>query len=161
MPVHYFRWLSVCCFIAAVIAIWIALFLPGRGLLLPAITPRPETFTELYFEDHLSLPTTVFFGEAYEFTYTIRNNEGKDLNYPVEIFALDETPGSTQSALVIFSDVLAVNRDETKSTNQKFIIPEGFNYFGQKIKVEVLLKNINQRIFFRFVPVSTNSASVE
>jgi len=46
-----------------------------------ATTVKPETFTELYFEDHLSLPNMVTLFKENNFKFTIHNLENKDMEY--------------------------------------------------------------------------------
>lgn len=43
--------------------------------------PEPETFTELYFNDHKTLPKYVEKGEIYPYSFTIANHETMDKTY--------------------------------------------------------------------------------
>ncbi|MBW7944826.1 hypothetical protein H3C70_05525 [Patescibacteria group bacterium] len=91
----------------------IAFFLPGRGLLLPYFTPKPETFSELYFEDHLELPKRITPNTPYQFSFTIRNHEGKTMIYPLEVFATSETTPSSQ--LVLLKTELELQNEEERT----------------------------------------------
>ncbi|GAH55394.1 unnamed protein product [marine sediment metagenome] len=51
-----------------------------------ATTVKPETFTELYFEDHLSLPNKVTLFKENNFRFTIHNLENKDIVYIYEVY---------------------------------------------------------------------------
>jgi hypothetical protein len=51
-----------------------------------ATTVKAETFTELYFEDHLNLPKTIEKYKFYNFTFTIHNLENKDMEYPYVVY---------------------------------------------------------------------------
>ena len=51
-----------------------------------ATTKIPETFTELYFEDHLSLPKEITLFKENNFKFTIHNLENKDMLYPYEVY---------------------------------------------------------------------------
>jgi hypothetical protein len=51
-----------------------------------ATTVKPETFTELYFEDHLNLPKETTIDKSYSFKFTIHNLEYKDMVYPYEVY---------------------------------------------------------------------------
>ena len=51
-----------------------------------ATTRKPETLTELYFENHLNLPKYIKGSEQYKFTFTIHNLENKDMDYSYIIY---------------------------------------------------------------------------
>lgn len=51
-----------------------------------ATTVKPETFTELYFEDHINLPKIILPHENYNFTFTLHNLEYKDMEYPYVVY---------------------------------------------------------------------------
>lgn len=51
-----------------------------------ATTVQPETFTELYFENHLKLPSAVKVGSKYSFAFTVHNLEYKTFKYPYEVY---------------------------------------------------------------------------
>ena len=53
-----------------------------------ATTVQPETFTELYFEDHLKLPSKIVVGQSEDFKFTIHNLEYKDMKYAIEMYIL-------------------------------------------------------------------------
>lgn len=50
------------------------------------LIPRPERFTELYFENHTNLPKTIVKNETISFSFTIHNMEGKDMEYPYVVY---------------------------------------------------------------------------
>lgn len=51
-----------------------------------ATSRKPETFTELYFEDHINLPKAIEKGKEYSFVFTIHNLEYKDMEYPYVVY---------------------------------------------------------------------------
>lgn len=51
-----------------------------------ATTIKPETFTELYFENHTTLPKIIKSREMYKFTFTVHNLENKDMAYPYVVY---------------------------------------------------------------------------
>jgi hypothetical protein len=51
-----------------------------------AAHPKQETLTELYFENHLSLPEKFILSKEYNFKFTIHNLENKDMEYPYEVY---------------------------------------------------------------------------
>ena len=53
----------------------------AKEALILATTVKPETFTELYFEDHLTLPNKVTLFKENNFKFTIHNLENKDMVY--------------------------------------------------------------------------------
>jgi hypothetical protein len=50
------------------------------------LIPRPERFTELYFDDHTNLPTRISKNEDVSFTFVIHNLEGKEMEYPYVVY---------------------------------------------------------------------------
>src|SRR5258708_5353987 len=56
-----------------------------RQTILLATTVQPETFTELYFDNHTTLPATTVPNKSYSFAFTIRNLENKDMTYPYQV----------------------------------------------------------------------------
>ncbi len=54
---------------------------PVKEAFILATTKKPETFTELYFEDHLSLPKEIILFKENNFKFTIHNLENKDMDY--------------------------------------------------------------------------------
>ncbi len=152
MPPKFFSWIFFYIFLTLLITLGIVLFWPGRGLLLPVLTPKPETFTELYFEDHLDLPKRVVEGQPYDFSFTIHNLEGKNVNYPIEVTAINE---ATPSSFSIFKGAVVVDDQQTKTVPVSYAIPAGL---GERVKVQVLLKNLNQSIHFWVETISTQSA---
>lgn len=52
------------------------------------IIPKPETFTELYFEDHENLPIEVLPQQSYVFSFTIHNVEYRNMTYPYQTYLL-------------------------------------------------------------------------
>jgi len=57
-----------------------------KEALILATTVKPETFTELYFEDHLFLPSKITLFKENNFKFTIHNLENKDIEYPYEVY---------------------------------------------------------------------------
>jgi hypothetical protein len=51
-----------------------------------ATTVMPETFTELYFENHTTLPQKITRWQTHNFTFTTHNLEYKDASYPYEVY---------------------------------------------------------------------------
>lgn len=54
------------------------------------VLPKEEHFTELYFNDHLSLPHEVRAGEDISFTFIVHNVEGKNMLYPYRTYMVTQ-----------------------------------------------------------------------
>ena len=110
-----------------------------KEVLILATTRKPETFTELYFEDHLSLPDKVTLFKENNFKFTIHNLENNDMEYPYEVYIdLDR-----EKQMIDKSSVLIKN-NEYKTISEEFIITIPM----QRAKVVVNLISKNQQIHF-------------
>ena len=104
-----------------------------------ATTKKPETFTELYFEDHLSLPKEITLFKENNFKFTIHNLENKDMEYPYEVYM--DINGEKQS---INKSSVLIKNNEYKTITQTFIITTQI----QRAKIVVNLIDKNQPIHF-------------
>ena len=106
------------------------------------LVPLPETFTELYFEDHLKLPKTVDKNPSkeYSFKFTIHNLEYKNMKYKYEIKAITDTTED-----IFATDEAELKQNEFKTIPFTFVLkqPE-----PKRVKIEVNLVNKNQPIHF-------------
>jgi len=110
-----------------------------KEALILATTVKPETFTELYFEDHLSLPNKVTLFKENNFKFTIHNLENKDMEYPYEFYI--DVNGEKQ--MIDKSSVLIKN-NEYKTISEDFTI----TIPTQRVKAVIDLINKNQQIHF-------------
>ncbi len=100
---------------------------------------EPETFTELYFEDHLNLPKSLALNKSQSFRFTIHNLEYKTMTYPYEVYLQDGEniiPISTSSA--------TLNQDQYQTISQDFTLPKKFT----RVEVVVNLIDLEQSIHF-------------
>jgi len=104
-----------------------------------ATTVKPETFTELYFENHASLPMTIIYNQIYSFSFTIHNLENKDVNYQYEIYI--DIQGNK---VPIDADSIVIKNGDYKTISEKYTLVPPI----QKAQVVVTLKNNNQSIDF-------------
>ena len=104
-----------------------------------ATTRKPETFTELYFEDHLSLPKEIILFKENNFKFTVHNLENKEMEYPYEVY-LD---ANGEKKLIDKSSVLIKN-NEYKTITKTFIITTEL----QRAKIVVNLIGRDQQIHF-------------
>ena len=105
-----------------------------------ATTVKPETFTELYFEDHLSLPNKVTLFKENHFKFTIHNLENKDMEYKYEIY-VDIEKGKKE---MIDKGSVFIKNNEYKTISEEFIITIPI----QRVKVAVNLISKSQQIHF-------------
>ena len=103
-----------------------------------ATTIRPETYTELYFENHTSLLRNLSATDSASFTFAIPNKEFKDMEYPY-VVSLERNTGS----FVIDQGVMKLKQDQVK-THDSFVQINP----GERAKVTVRLLNLNQQIHF-------------
>ena len=104
-----------------------------------ATTKIPETFTELYFEDHLTLPSKITLFKENNFKFTIHNLENKDMLYPYEVYI--EVNGEKQS---IDKSSVSIKNNEYKTIAQTFIITTQI----QRAEIVVNLIDKKQQIDF-------------
>ncbi len=97
----------------------------------------PETFTELYFENHTKLPKYVSKYTDYPYSFTIHNLEHKDMKYQIEIFIVKD-----QQKIPLESGAVTLKHDEFKTIKKvlRQDEPKG------RVKVVVKLVNLNQQI---------------
>lgn len=101
--------------------------------------PQSETFTELYFEDYLHLPSEIVPKHSYAFQFTLHNLEGKDMEYSYAVYLEVGQEKSLFDQGTIF-----VKENDYKTIQEKFattnILP--------KSEIVVNLVNKNQSIDF-------------
>ena len=131
-------WLTVC-----LIIIWLVLFfvyMPNfREKVVSALSVKPESFTELYFEDHLNLPDTVSLTEENSFEFTIHNLENKEMEYPYEVY-IDIDGGKN----IIETNTIVLKREEYYTISENFSITSPI----EKARVVVNLIDKKQQIGF-------------
>jgi len=110
-----------------------------KEALILATTKKPETFTELYFEDHLSLPNKVTLFKENNFKFTIHNLENKDMEYPYEVYI-----GMNRGKQMLDKSSVLIKNNEYKTITEDFAITGP----TQRVKVVVNLINKNQQIHF-------------
>lgn len=103
-----------------------------------ATTVKPETFTELYFEDHINLPKTIKKHEEYSFIFTIHNLEYKDMEYPYVVYL--ET---IDKKIILNQGIVSLKDGEYKSARVDFGPLKNI-----RMKIVVELVGRNQQIDF-------------
>jgi len=130
------------------------IFVPRWESIKQALTPQPEKFTELYFEDHLALPKSLSPGLPFKVAFTVHNVESASIEYPVEITIQDEFE-ATKSA-TLYTTTLTLDHDQTQTTPVELEVP---TQFPTRSKITVKLLNLNQSIHFWVNQSATPSAS--
>ena len=102
-----------------------------------ATTVKPETLTELYFEDHNNLPKKIEPGEEQSFKFTIHNLEYQDTTYKYEIKAIDDKENITLS-----SGSATLSHNEYKTIDGSYMLASA----SGRTKIQVLLVGRNQSI---------------
>lgn len=104
------------------------------------LIPRQEYFTELYFNNHTNLPKKLAKGVSINFSFAIRNLEGKDKEYPYIVYFKNDKYGTTTLDLktVLVKD------------NEEKIINETYTFSSKTLKetLFVELTELNQEIHF-------------
>ena len=114
-----------------------------------ATTQQPETFTELYFENHQELPKLLaepnefnwYYNpntRLYSFAFTIINHENKLMNYTYTVSYFEH------EEVLIDTNETIIQDDASKTIYEQFSLPINHS----RIKVTVDLPNQDQQIFF-------------
>jgi hypothetical protein len=98
-----------------------------------------EPLTELYFNNHLELPSEASVGEPVHFSFTIHNLEGREMEYE---YAIEVS--YNDSSRFIIEDVISVGEGEYAEIAKSVTFVEPFD----RAKVEVLLESKGQSIHF-------------
>jgi len=104
-----------------------------------ATTVQPETFTELYFENHINLPKKIQSEKKQAFTFTIHNLEYKNMNYRYAVNALID-----KDVVLLSSGSATLAHDAYKSIDESYTLATT----SARIKIEVLLIDQDQPISF-------------
>jgi len=95
-----------------------------------------EPLTELYIENHTSLPKNVFLGKDYNFSFTTHNLEYQDVKYDYTVNAYD-----VDNALLFSIDngTFTLANNETKTIDSDYKFDSSFS----RAKIEVVItKNL-------------------
>ena len=103
-----------------------------------------EPLTELYIENHTSLPINVFLGKMYNFSFTTHNLEYQDVEYNYTVKAYD-VDGTLMFNLSSGSFTLANN--ESKTITEYYTFSKPFN--RSQIQVQITKNLIGEPEFKR------------
>ena len=105
-----------------------------------ATSVRPEPYTELYFNNLLTLPPSIESGKQQNLHYTIANHEGRLNAYTYRILILEDTVVKT-----VITKTVAIDSEQSISLPITFIAPKN----RETIEVIVELPEQHQSIHFR------------
>src|SRR3989344_7027058 len=112
-------------------------------LVFGVIRPGAEPYTEFYFEDLISLPD--FGNNSVEFSYTIKNAEGADLRYKIDVF-VEYFSSRTNSFTKGYTTTNIVTIPNGQVSTQKITVPLSAPFERARITAEIPDKD--QRIHF-------------
>lgn len=102
--------------------------------------PQSEPFTELYFEDHLSLPARLAPYTQYSFRFTIHNRTEENIEYQYLVSA--EIDGES---FVLNQGSVFIDTQASLTIQEKFVTVQEI---PSKSKIVVTLPHTNQHIAF-------------
>jgi hypothetical protein len=95
-----------------------------------------EPLTELYLENHTSLPINVYLNKTYNFSFTTHNLEYQDVEYDYVVEALDVNDTVLSR---IDEGKFTLSNNESRTINESYIFKKPFN----RAKVQVVItKNL-------------------
>ena len=115
-----------------------------KNAIVLATTVKPETFTELYFENHLKLPNTITPPQESLFKFTVHNLEYKDMEYPYEVYIKCLDIGCNGDKQMIDEGKFTLKYGEYKTIDENFTI----TLPTARVEVIANLINKNQKIDF-------------
>jgi hypothetical protein len=99
-----------------------------------ATTVNKETFTELYFQNHLTLPNKIVPKKTYSFSFTIHNLENRDMNYPYKVYFI-----AGDEKLLIDQGYANIKNKQSESFDEYFMVDSPI--IRNQIVVELPSKN--------------------
>ncbi len=105
--------------------------------------PKPEVFTQLYFENHIQLPSILEKSTKYTFAFTIHNLEGKDMKYPY-VVSIEKPEGKN----ILDTNSKLIKRNAFKTIKETF----SSNLIVSRSEIVVNLVSKNEHIDFWVEP---------
>ena len=119
-----------------------ALILIGFIVVLQFIPIGIEPLTEMYFENHTKLPAYIFFNKTYDFAFSVRNLEYRNMSYEYSvILEYNETRKE------IDSGTFTIANNETRTINESFVLLERADRYRMNV---TLVKDNNESIDLHF-----------
>lgn len=98
------------------------------------VLPEPEKLTELYFTDHLSLPTTYMPTETQTVTFTVHNLEYSSIRYA---YTITQSSEDGQTAIDLKSGEFSLDHDHFQ--NESVAVTLGDT--GPRSKISITLES--------------------
>ena len=133
-------------FIIIVVILLFIFIKPLNHMIKPAISAESEDLTEIYFEDHLSLPDKITLDQEYTFSFTIHNLENKEMEYFYEIYI-----EANEENNIIEKGSIYIKNNEYKTKTIDFKIIDPIN----RAKVVVRVNNKDLQISFWIIGENT------
>jgi uncharacterized membrane protein len=105
-----------------------------------ASTHQPERYTELYFSDPTTIPTTAAEGRQLPVSFTIHNVEAKDMKYTYDL-TFTTAVGKT---LIQEQQSFSLLTNDSKTITTDIQVPA----YSGKAEVQILLPSLHQSIHF-------------
>lgn len=105
------------------------------------LLPKPEKFTELYFDNHQQLPSIIKEDKEYTFRFVTHNLEHETLKYDYEVKIASE------SSKLLDKGSFILKHNQSKVIKEKLSLHTSI----PKTKIEVNLINKGQKIHFWIV----------
>lgn len=97
------------------------------------VVPRPERFTELYFTDARSLPSTHKSNATQDVTFTVHNVEHQTVKYNYRILAKSAENNTEQ---ILSNGGFTLTPDQTRVTKRTIRIPPMYGRTEFKVSLE-------------------------
>jgi len=120
-----------------------------------ATTIKPETFTELYFENNAALPNKITATQENKFKFTVHNLEYKTMTYPYEVYIKCSGTGCNGEKQIIDKGEITLKQGEYKT------VPESFTLAQSTGKIEVIANLINKNQAIDFWAVGGEDATTQ
>ena len=111
------------------------------------LIPQSEHFTELYFNDHVNLPSQISKGQQVSFSFVIHDLEGRGTNYPYTVYFESQDGQITK----IEDNSIELADGESRTINESYTA-QSDNNSGKVVvgltekqqSIDFLLNNIQQ-----------------
>lgn len=119
---------------------------PVRGAVdrtIEVLSPKTQKFTELYIEDHNSLPKKVFIGEDYTFKFSLHNLEQELYIYQYKVY-FQHDPKLSNTNVPLSEGTVVLNHEEKET------IPVTFNFEEPFTRGKVIIELIDKENSIHF-----------
>jgi hypothetical protein len=115
------------------------------------LTPQPETFTELYIDNHTSLPKHPQIGDTIAFSFTINNLEHKTMKYPY-VVSLKPVEGDP---IAVASGSVTLDHEQLQAVKIEHTLID----VSGRSQMVVTLTDLSQSVHF-WLDIASDSAQI-